>query len=228
RGDLDGAASYAREILTIDPSDPEAITLIEDACRHSGDYAPLREVLLAASRVSGLSADARKQRLKEVAALSEHKIGDLDGAISAWRGVIALDPTEREARSALKRLLTTTERWDDLVDVLDREALAATDPEPKAEIYRQLARIHREHRRDLEADIFALRSLRELLPGDAAGRDALCDALLEAGATLEAIPLLRQRVDSASGPERARLLRLLATVLEEHVGDEEGAFDAWA
>lgn len=228
RGDLEGAASYAREILAIDPADPEAITLIEDACRHGGDYLPLREALLAASRVSGLSTEARKQRLKEVAVLSEHKIGDLDGAIGAWRGVIALDPSEREARNHLKRLLRATERWDELVDVLERETLTATDPEPKAEIYRQLARVHREHRGDLQAAIRALRNLRELLPDDTAGRDALCDALLEAGATLEAIPLLRQRVDSQRGPERARSLRLLATVLEEHVGDEEGAFDAWA
>lgn len=228
RGDLAGAASYAGQILAVDPSDPEALTLIEDACRQSGDYAPLREVLLAASRVSGLSAEGRVQRLKEVASISEHKLGDLDGAISAWRGVAALDPGSREARGALKRLLTTTERWDDLVDVLDREALAATDPEPKAEVYRQLAQIHRERRGDLEAAVFALRSLRELLPGDLAARDALCDALLEAGATLEVVPLLRQRVDTARGEERAGLLRLLATVLEERVGDEEGAFEAWA
>ncbi|MCZ7687580.1 MAG: hypothetical protein M5U28_56115 [Sandaracinaceae bacterium] len=152
----------------------------------------------------------------------------MEGAISAWRGVAALDPGSREARGALKRLLTTTERWDDLVDVLDREALSATDPEPKAEVYRQLAQIHRERRGDLEAAIFALRSLRELLPGDVAARDALCDALLEAGATIEAVPLLRQRVDTAGGAERAQLLRALATVLEEGVGDEEGAFEAWA
>lgn len=228
KNDLAGAAVYAREILHVDPSDPEALNLLEDACRLSGDYAPLREALLAASRVSGLSPDARKQRLKEVATLSELKLGDVEGAVSAWRGVAALDPADREARTALKRLLTAAERWDDLVDILEREALSITEPELKADIFRQLATVHRDRRNDLESAIEALRHLRDLMPGDREGRDALCDALLAAGATLEAIPLLRQRVDDSSGGPRADHLRLLATVLEENVGDEEGAFDAWA
>jgi tetratricopeptide (TPR) repeat protein len=228
KNDLAGAAVYAREILHVDPSDPEALNLLEDACRISGDYAPLREALLAASRVSGLAPEARKQRLKEVAALSELKLGDLDGAVSAWRGVAALDPVDREARAALKRLLTAAQRWDDLVDILDREALSITEPELKADLFRQLAHVHRDRRNDLEAAIEALRHLRDLMPGDREGRDALCDALLGAGATLEAIPLLRQRVEDSSGDARAEQLRTLATVLEENVGDEEGAFDAWA
>ena len=71
-------------------------------------------------------------------------------------------------------------------------------------------------------------STTDLLPGDVDARDALSDALVEAGAYLEAIPLLRRRIDQTGGDERARLLRLLANVLEEHVGDEEGAFETWA
>lgn len=227
RGDVAGAVRWAQEILSVDASDPEALTLIEDACRQSGDYTPLRDALLAASRVNGLSVEARKLRLKDVASISELRLGDLDGAISAWRGVAALDPSDREARAAQKRLLSARERWDELVDVLEREALALTDPEPKAEIYRQIAELHRDRRGDLEGAIRALRHLREIAPSDAAGRDALCDALLEAGATLEVVPLLRERVEESRGAARAELLRLLATVLEERVGDEEGAFEAW-
>lgn len=227
RGDVAGAVRWAQEILSVDASDPEALTLIEDACRQSGDYLPLRDALLAASRVNGLSVEARKLRLKDVASLSELRLGDLDGAISAWRGVAALDPADREARAAQKRLLSARERWDDLVDLLEREALALTDPEPKAEVYRQIAELHRDRRGDLEGAIRALRHLREIAPADSAGRDALCDALLEAGATLEVVPLLRERIGESRGGARAELLRLLATVLEERVGDEEGAFEAW-
>ncbi len=228
RGDVLVAASHAREILAVDAADPEALTLLEDAARQSGDYAPLRDALIGASRVSGLSVDARKQRLREVAALSEQRLGDVEGAIAAWRGVAALDPADREARAALARLLSGAERWDELVDVLEREALSHANPAPKAEIYRQLAELHRHRRGDLKASIVALRQLREIAPHDAPSRDALCDALLEAGATLEAIPLLRQRIDASQGAARADLLRVLARVLEEDVGDEEGAFDAWA
>lgn len=228
RGELERAGELGAQILDIEPGDPEALHLLEESCRKTGDWTPLRNALLAASRVSGLSAAERTQRLQHVASLSEKHLADVDGAISAWRGVTALDPADVEARSHLKRLLRQAERWDQLVELLEREALTVTEVEPKVDLYRQVAEVHRDHRGDLEAAIEAWRNLRDLLPGDVDARDALSDALVEAGAYLEAIPLLRRRIDETGGDERARLLRLLATILEEHVGDEEGAFETWA
>lgn len=228
KGDLRRAAGFAKQILDVEPSDPEALHVLDRAARDAGDYAMYRDALLAASRVSGASVEDRKVRLKQVATISEGKMSDAEGAISAWRGVAALDPSDVEARTALKRLFTQSERWDDLVEVLEREALSHTQPEPKAEIYRQLAELHRDRRGDLESAITALRHLRDLVPGDLGARDALGDALVRAGAYLEAIPLLRQRIDASYGGDRAELLRLLAVILEDHVGDDEGAFEAWA
>ncbi|MCB9593175.1 MAG: hypothetical protein H6719_10620 [Sandaracinaceae bacterium] len=228
RGDLAQAARFAKQILDVEPGDPEAIHVLDSSARETGDYTLYRDALLSASRISGSSAEERKLRLKQVASISEGRMGDLDGAISAWRGVAALDPSDVEARTSLKRLFSQTERWDDLVEVLEREALSHTEPEPKAEIYRQLAVLHRDRREDLESAIVALRHLRDLVPGDLGARDALGDALVRAGAYLEAIPLLRQRIDATVGPDRSALLRLLASILEDHVGDDEGAFDAWA
>lgn len=228
QGEVEQAGEIAAQILEEEPDDPEAMNLLEEACRKSGRYEPYRDALLRASRVSGLSAAQRKERLQQVARLSEKHLDDPEGAISAWRGVAALDPADENARRMLERLFTETERWDDLVELLEREALSMTEPEPKAELYRRLASVHEGHRGDLEAAIQALRHLRDLLPGDEAGRDALADALVRAGAYLEAIPLLRQRIDGSSGEDRAELLRLLATILEDHVEDEEGAFETWA
>ncbi len=227
RGDIAGATAYAREILGIDPADTEALTLLEDSCRLSGDYSPLRDALISASHVNGLSNEARKGRLLQIAALCEDRLDDLDGAIKAWRGILSLEPSNRDARASLERLYIERSRWDDLVDLLERDLLAPGDRETKVETLRRLANIHREQRADAAASIDALRQLWELV-GDAFSRDALCDALIEAGAMLEAIPLLRKRIDDASGGTRVRLLQVLASALEEHVGDEEGAFEAWA
>lgn len=227
RGDRSGAAERAREILQIDPADPEALSFLEDDCRARGDWTELRDLLLAAARVTGLSVDARKQRLREVATISENKLADAEGAIGAWRAVTALDPADAEARRSLAQLLEENDRWDDLVQVLEREALSLTEPEAKADVYQRLADIHRNEREDLEEATQALRSLRELRPGDDDARDVLCDVLLEAGATLEAVPLLRDRIDTAvDRTERVRLLGILARNLEERLGDDEGAFDA--
>lgn len=228
-GDMDGAAGRAREILQIDPTDPEALTFLEDLYRQRNEFDALRDLLLSAARVSGLSVEARKLRLREVAAICEQKLGDQSGAISAWRAVSALDPADGDSRRSLQRLLEAAGRWDELVQVFEREALTVTDPDTKAEIYRRLAHLHRDRRDSPMEAVEALRSLRELRPGDVAARDDLCDVLLTAGLHQEAVPMLRERIDGASAAdERMRLLRLLASVLEEELRDDEGAFDACA
>jgi tetratricopeptide (TPR) repeat protein len=226
-GDEEGAVQSARQILEIDPADPEALATVEEHYRKRGEWGELRALLLAAARVPGLSVEARKTRLREVAAISEQRLGDVDGAISAWKGVAALDPADREARSALMRVLEQYRRWDDLVVVLEREAISALEPAVKADVYRRLADIHRRQRGDLQQAIAALRNLRDLVPHDPEGRDALCDVLLEAGVWSEGAALLRERIEQATPPRRAELLRVLACTLEERLGDEEGAFAAW-
>ena len=96
---------------------------------------------MGSTRVPGLSVDIRKQRLREVATLSEAKLRDSDAAISAFRGVVTLDPGDREAVASLKRLLKKAQQWDELASVLEREALATTGVDDKAALIREIALI---------------------------------------------------------------------------------------
>ncbi|MCS6798235.1 MAG: hypothetical protein NZ898_06860 [Myxococcota bacterium] len=227
-GEHDLAEARARELLAIDPTHGEALGHLEARLRARGAWSELRELWLAAARVAGQTVEARKLRLREVAEISERRLGDPDGAIGAWRAVAALDPTDEEARAALERLLEQVGRWDELVQVLERRVLGVVEPDEKAALLARIADIHRERRGDLHEALVALRSLYELRPADPSARERLCDVLLEAGAYLEAVPLLRLRLETATGAERVRLLRLLADVLETRVGDEEGAFETAA
>ena len=228
QGDRAGAAERAYELLQVDPASPDALAFLEDELRGRSAWQELRDLLLTAARVPGLTVDSRKQRLREVAALSADKMGDLDGAANAWRSVTSLDPADADARATLGKLLEKLERWDELVQVLERDAISTLDPHTKAEIFRRLARLHRERRQDLASSADAFQKLRELLPHDESSRDELCDVLLELGGFREAVPLLRQRIDGATRPERVRLLRILSAVLDEQLGDVEGAFEVSA
>ena len=228
QGDRAGASQRAYELLQVDPASPDALAFLEDELRSRSAWQELRELLLAAARVPGLAVDSRKQRLREVAALSADKMGDLDGAAGAWRAVTALDPADGDARGTLAKLLERLERWDELVQVLERDAISTLDPRTKAEIFRRLARVHRDRRQDFAAAAESYEKLRELQPSDESARDELCDVLLDLGAYREAVPLLRQRIETASPVERLRLLRILASVLEEQLGDVEGAYDVSA
>ncbi len=225
-GKREEAAGRARELLELIPGDAEALTFLADYFRAEAQFGELRDLMLNAARVPGLGADVRKHRLREVAMLSESKLRDTEGAIHAWRAVLSIDPADNEARGALKKLFEVTRRWDDLVQILERDSLSAIDPEEKADILRKLVKVHRDERNDLMEAVECLRLLTELRPRDGTARGELCDALLQAGAFLEAVPLLRQRIDEVRGPERVPLLRTLAATLENQIGDEEGAFEA--
>lgn len=228
QGNDEEASRRAHEILEIDPSDAEALGFLEGRYRKLGDFQSLRELLVAASRATGLGPDARKLRLRDIADISENKLEDLEGAAGALRAITALDPADRDARTELARVLELANQWDELVQVLEREALTITDPEPKAELYFRLAHIHRDRRGDLGNAIAALESLRELRPGDARGRDELCDAFLASERPADAIPLLRERIDAASDKDgRVAMRRVLAGALED-LGDHESAFEASA
>lgn len=226
QGQRDAASAYASQILEIDPADAEALAFLEADLRAKRDFEGLRALLLQASRVKGASPPARAARLREVAELCLEKLKDLDGAIDALKGLVALEPTDLATRKSLRDLLQQTGRWDDLASVIEQDAHLVADPDEKAELYRHLAEIHRGARGDVQAAITALRCLTELKPDDKEAQGDLCTLLIEGGAYLEAVPLLRQQAQGAESPhEKLRHLRLLAETLQKHIEDDEGAFE---
>lgn len=221
------AAKLCREILEVDPNDPESFNLLESHYRKTRDYEKLRELLLSSTRVPGLSVDARRVRLKEIAKLCEARLRDADGAVAAWQGVVALDPADAEASQNLRRLLQKGERWDELAGVLERAVLATKDAVEQQRTLVELARIHRDKRQDKADTADALEQLLALNPGDAAVRDELCDLWLELERWDDAVPLLEQRIATATGAEdKHRWLGVLAGVLGDRLGQGEGAYAA--
>ncbi|MEM9193082.1 MAG: hypothetical protein AAGF12_28165 [Myxococcota bacterium] len=228
QGKKDEAATHASQILDVEPADPEALNLVRDDCIQKGAFETLRNYLLAAARVNTLPVDARKLHLREAANLSENELKDEHGAVSAFRAISTLDPSDADARESLVRLLEATERWDELAQVLDRDALASTEPEDRAAIYLKLARLHRDQRQNPLEAIEVYRSIRDIAPDESEARDELAEALITVGAYLEAIPLLREQIAETSGQRRGNLYNRLGAILEEQLGDDEGAFEAAA
>ena len=181
RGELEAMGEVATQLLLDEPGDPEAIHLLETSCRQHGGWGRLKDALLAASRIHGSSPTTRKKHLKRAALVSERELEDVAAAINAWQSVHAVDQDDVEAITSLKRLFRTTSRWDELVALIEGEALAATDNETKAARYLELAAVHHGDREELGDAIETLRTVRTLQPQDAGARDQLCNLLLAAG-----------------------------------------------
>jgi tetratricopeptide (TPR) repeat protein len=223
---FDEAAERSREILALDPADPDAFSFLEGYYRRQRETVQLRDLLLSTTRVPGLSVEARKIRLREVASLSETKLKDIDGSISAWKAVVALDPADNEASQNLKKLLEKAKNWNELVQILDREALSATDSEVKAALLSQIAKIHQTKREDIREAAEAYRQLYLLKPNDTETRDTLSELFLQIENYRDAVPLLKARIeDPINAREKLSLLRKLAAILIDKLNQPEEGFE---
>jgi tetratricopeptide (TPR) repeat protein len=169
KGKKPEAFAKYKEILESEPTHAEALAWAEDYLRSKRDYGQLRDVLLANIRASANTPElleTRKERLREVAGLCEGNLRDADGAISAWRQLLALDRKDESARTALMRLLEKSQRWDELANVLEQEATIEPDVETKVMLEKRLARLQEDKRKDLVAAGEAWARISRLLTDD--------------------------------------------------------------
>ncbi len=196
------AAAKYQEIVTLDPANNDAVSFLESYLRQTRKYADLRDVLLNAAKTSGVDPEARKGWLREIAGLCETQLRDMDGAIYAWKQLLAVDRTEEGPRTQLRRLLERAQRWDDLATLLEQEAEQVTDTEARISMEKSLAKLHEQKRKDPVA------------AGEAWARIASL-ALGDDGALTTAVKLF----------ERGERADLAASVIAENVGaiEDEGA-----
>src|SRR4030095_7427214 len=70
-----------------------------------------------------------------IAQMYEEGLRDADRAIDAFRKILDIAPSHKEAIEALGRLFEGTERWVELVDVTRRQIRIASDRAQKALLY---------------------------------------------------------------------------------------------
>ncbi|MFO0680108.1 MAG: hypothetical protein U0169_26535 [Polyangiaceae bacterium] len=220
-----------REVLEVDGAHPEALAWVEDYLRTKRDYAQLRDVLFASVRAmsnQGGSAEARKERLREAAGICEGSLRDVDGAVSAWKQLLAIDRSDESARQALSRLLERTQRWDDLANVLEQEAMTAVGAEQKIAVEKRLAALHEQKRRDFGGAAEAWTRIAQLDPDDDRAIVTAAKYFEKAGLLTEAADAITNflgLVDDA--PRKGPLLEQLGD-LRSDLGEYVAAGDAFA
>jgi tetratricopeptide (TPR) repeat protein len=215
-----------RDVLAIDPADPDALTLVEDDLRARREYGDLREVLAAAVRAPHCPPDARIPRLREIARLSTDHLKDADAAVDAWREILNSGPADVEALAELDPLLEHGERWDELVMVLEQRAELTDDPELRRTLLGRLADLHRDRRDDPVAEAAVVAMLWEAAPNDDGVAMRLAALRKITGDAAGAVEVLRARAERATGPEAAGRWAALAEAREQ-AEDLAGAIEAW-
>ncbi|WP_394850404.1 hypothetical protein LZC95_23465 [Pendulispora brunnea] len=228
------ALAKYKEALENDPAHAEALAWVEDYLRTQRDYAQLRDVLLASVRALGSAAavpevlESRKARLREVAGLSEGNLRDVDGAVAAYKQLIALDRTDENARQSLMRLLERTQRWDDMANVLEQEAAAAREVAEKVVLEKKLAALHEQKRQDVGSAAEAWARVAHLSPNDDRAITTAVRLFEKAERVDAATQVITENVRTVIDPgTRGSLLEKLGE-LREQLGHAFGAGEAYA
>ena len=117
----DLAVASLRRLLDVEPHHAATLSSLEALYRDSKSYQDLAWVL---SRQGEAVSDpvAKRDLLVQAAQILEEQLGDLDGALQAYRRVFDSDPDDIHAAKQLDRLCQATGRWEDEAELLPKLA----------------------------------------------------------------------------------------------------------
>jgi len=221
------AAQKYKEALAIEPAQPVAIEYMQTFLRRTRRFNELRSLLSAAAAVEGVTYQQRASWLREVASLSESQLGDLDGALAAWRMLAELGASD-ESASQLRRLLERAGRWHEVAELLRTQADQQSDLEARIALEKDLSRLHQTKLEDPIAAGEAWSRIASLTPGDDVAIDTAVK-LFESGERHDlAIGVITDNIHSVEDPSaKVELLTRLGTLRLES-GDAAGAAHAYA
>ena len=237
-----GAVEHYRRALAADGTNAGAVAALERILGAQQRWAELAALLEERAEKSA-DAKARVQLGLALAALRDQRLGDLDGAVGAYRAALAVDPKEPIALARLAEALERQGRWRELVSVLDRMRDASSDPDLQAVTEVKAADVSRLRLEDRRDALERYRRALELRPGSEGavrGLETLLEshelraqagALLEphyegAGRWRDLVLALESQLGAATGAERRRALYFrIAEIEEARLEQADGAFE---
>jgi golgin subfamily B member 1 len=123
--DVDGAVDAIKEALDADAQNPQALAALVELEERRGDFAALEEALLRQS--SALVGAEQIAVLAKLAKNASEHLQDGDRALVYLQQILAADPQNAAAFAETERLLTSLERWHELIELLERRAAAEAE-----------------------------------------------------------------------------------------------------
>ncbi len=226
REDLGAAADALERMLMLKPDDRASRDqLIEDLLelQRFEDVLPLleRKIEEASSKSQKLSL------LRQLAGLCRDRMGDPDRAFAIYERMLALSPGDLDTLGELAAMDEASGNLERMLATLERQ-VALAQPAHGAEILSRMAQIAEQRLDDDERAAELLSRAVDLAPEQPGPLHALCELYERGGNYDDLVELLRERALMERNPQpRAELYRRIAQVLQDRVGDEEGAREAW-
>lgn len=125
-GDADAAIRAYNEVLNLSGNDAHALDALERIYIQTENYPELVDIL-ARKLETRDDESAKMVLLRRIAELRYERINDTDGAISAYRQILAIRPLDIEAFQGLNGIYVKTRNFTALLDLLEQELAAYRD-----------------------------------------------------------------------------------------------------
>ncbi|MEP7050833.1 MAG: tetratricopeptide repeat protein [Pseudomonadota bacterium] len=220
-----------RRVLVLDEDDRDlvlpAARALERIYIAAGENAKLAEMLRIQVKLEQ-SGPVRRELFGRLGDLCQSVLGDNDGAIAAWKARVEENPDDEQALAALDRLYETTERYHDLVSILERRREASADPELRRELMKRAAETLW---KKLDAVPDAIEAYRALIADFGPNGPSLSalEALFRSASRWEELSdTLERHLDIAeTDGERLELLAKLGDLKREHLSDVPGSLEVY-
>jgi tetratricopeptide (TPR) repeat protein len=243
-GDGDGAMPYLRRVLALEPSRKGAFVQLKNLLTASERWGELEELYDRAVEATSDAAE-RVELLGEVALVAEDIMGDVAKAITYHERLLGIDPSHIQSLDALEKLYARAERHGALAELVERRIESGLAHDEHAS-HLGLGKLYLDRIQHPGKALDHLEIVLRESPHDADAR-ALVERILEepslrlrAARVLQAVyetkddvrNLVRVLELRSAGAEEAAekkdLLRRIASLRDERLRDDAGAFAALA
>lgn len=224
--DLDRASARYEAALALDARELTALKGLERIYSRNESY----EALLENLRAQADLAPTPKQRialLERIGLIREEEFVDHAGAAECFEDIIAIDAGHEGANAALVRLYRHLQRFEDVVEALDRHAAGSEDEQRKLDLVLQAGRVLAIEIGSPERAIEMYERVLAIDPEHGAALDEVARLKSTAGdltAALDAVERLAQREENPK--KRAELLVRAGKILQDG-GDRDGAIERY-
>jgi tetratricopeptide (TPR) repeat protein len=220
---LDRAIACWQKQLALEPRNIDAHKGLARALRDDEQWAQLATALRAQLKVI-IEPFERVAILLELADMHENRFSNAEGATSAFREVLAIDPHNRAALDALSRLYDRAGQWQAALDILQRLAAETrNDRREHSEMLQRIGQVHLSARDIVKAEASLTEAI-ALDPDNMHAHEGMGRVLLQQGKLAAAVEkLLRAAQLSQDQGETLRLLTDAAWVFRFRLGDNERA-----
>ncbi|HVZ72172.1 MAG TPA: tetratricopeptide repeat protein [Polyangia bacterium] len=215
-------------LLRLRPRLPEGVAALKRLYAKTEKWNALLEILKdEADALPATNVDDKVARLLDIVAIYRDHLNLDVMVVNTYLSVLALKPDHPDALAALSARYEAQGRWNDLIQVLGKQAEVATDPAQRLALHRRIAGLWADKLGKHANAVASLEKILEADPSDAETSARLKDLYAKGRQWRPLLDVYRRELPLLQGEARRPRLVEMARVAGERLNDVREAINLW-